>query len=235
MTSIFYVINPSSRTDTGITEDLALSLAWAGAAGRPQIVCVTLDDGPNGIANARDSDDAAPAVLRFIEREAGLDEVAGFVVACFSDPGVHAARELTSKPVIGIGEAGYLAALALADLVGTIGVGTGRGEKGRRLLRQMGVSGRLAGHRGLGLDYGELQDPQIVTERLVAAGLSLRDEDGAGALLFAGAGLARYVAPLAKATGLPVLDPTQAAGGLLLALTCSRSMAALMPGFNGPT
>src|SRR5690606_29094966 len=95
--------------------------------------CLTLKDGPNGISTARDSDDAAPAVLRFIENEARRDEVEGFIVACFSDPGVHAARGLTSKPVAGIGEAGFAAALSLGDLIGTIGVAAGRGTKSMRL------------------------------------------------------------------------------------------------------
>lgn len=217
MRKIIHVINASSRTDTGITEDLARSLAWADVPGLPVFDCLTLEDGPRGISTARDSDDASPAVLRFIEREARRDEVAGFVVACFSDPGVFAARGLTGKPVVGIGEAGFFAALSMGETIGTIGVAAGKGQKSMRLARHMGVAARIAGHRGMGLDYGQLQDPALVTERVIEAGRALRDEDGAEALLFAGAGLARYVAPLQDAVGLPVVDPTQAAAGVVLA------------------
>lgn len=215
MRPIVYVINASSRMDTGITADLADSLAWLNGAGLPQIACITLEDGPNGISTARDSDNAAPAVLRFIERECVREDVAGFVVACFSDPGVYAARELTVKPVVGIGEAGYLSAFAFGDLVGVIGVA--EGSKVLRLARQLGLAQRIAGHRVLGLDYGQLKDSELVTDRVVAAGLSLRDEAGAGTLLFAGAGLARYVRSLERITGLPVVDPTQAAVGMVVA------------------
>lgn len=214
---IIHVINASSRTDTGITEDLARSLAWSAAQGLPVFNCLTLEDGPQGISTARDSDDAAPAILRFIEREAKRGEVAGFVVACFSDPGVFAARGLTDKPVVGIGEAGFFAALSMGETIGTIGVAAGKGHKSMRLARHIGVAGRVAGHRGLGLDYGQLQDPALVTARVIEAGKALRDEEGAEALLFAGAGLARYVAPLQEAVGLPVVDPTQAAAGVVLA------------------
>lgn len=216
MNSVIHVINASSRTDTGITEDLALSLAWATGEGLPRANCVTLENGPRGISTARDSDDAAPAVLRFIEREAKNLETAGFVVACFSDPGVFAARGLTSKPVAGIGEAGFFAALSMGETIGTIGVAAGKGAKSMRLARHIGVAQRIAGHRGLGLDYGQLQDPALVTARLIEAGKSLRDEEGAESLLFAGAGLARYVAPLEQAVGLPVIDPTQAAFAIVL-------------------
>lgn len=223
MRRIIHIINASSRTDTGITEDIARSLAWMSAEGFPQINCLTLEDGPCGINTARDSDDAAPAVLRFIEREAARPDVAGFVVACFSDPGVFAARGLTGKPVVGIGEAGFAAALSLGEMIGTLGVAAGKGAKSMRLARHIGISGRIAGHRGLGLDYGQLQDPALTTRRLIDAGKSLRDEDGAEVLLFAGAGLARYVAPLEDAVALPVIDPTQAAAGLILAQVMQSS------------
>ncbi|HEY0917997.1 aspartate/glutamate racemase family protein [Devosia sp.] len=217
-----HVINASSRTDTGITADLARSLAWLEGPGLPEIACVTLADGPNGISTARDSDDAAPAVLRYVERVAADPQAAGFVVACFSDPGVYAARELTAKPVVGIGEAGYLAALALGDVIGTIGVSAAT-DKTARLARQLGIAGRVAVHRGLGLDYGQLQYPAVVTDALVAAGKQLRDEFAVQAIVFAGAGLAAYVAPLEDAVGLPVVDPTQAAVALVAGQVMQRS------------
>lgn len=217
MDKFIYVINASSRSDTGITEDLSQSLSWIQGDNLPKVKCVTLSDGPNGISTARDSDDAAPAVLRFIERQAKCEKTVGFVVACFSDPGVFSARELTHKPVIGIGEAGFLAALSLGDAIGTIGVAAGKGAKSMRLARHIGMVSRVAGHCGLGLDYAQLQDPSLVTSRMIDAGKLLRDEKGASVLLFAGAGLARYVEPLEQAVGLPVIDPTQAATGIVLA------------------
>lgn len=211
---IIHIINASSRSDTGITQNMAESLSgWAGE-GLPRFNCVTLEDGPNGISTARDSDDAAPAVLRFIEREAIRPDVAGFVVACFSDPGVHAARGLTHKPVAGIGEAGFAAALALGDQIGTIGVAAGRGAKSMRLARHMGILDRVVGHRGLGLTYDQLQYPEVVTQAAIEAGRALKEE-GAEVLLFAGAGLARYVGPVQDAVALPVIDPTQAAAGIV--------------------
>ncbi len=216
MNAVIHIINASSRTDTGITENIAQSLSGWAREGFPRFNCVTLRDGPNGISTARDSDDAAPCVLRFIEREAARPEVAGFVVACFSDPGVYAARGLTGKPVAGIGEAGFAAALALGDQIGTIGVAAGRGPKSMRLARHMGISNRICAHKGLGLAYDQLQNPGVVTEAAINAGLALKAE-GAEVLLFAGAGLAHYVRPVQEATGIPVIDPTQVATGIVLA------------------
>lgn len=212
-----YVINPSSRSDTGITDELAASLSWIAGPSLPLIDCVTLADGPRGIVTERDSAAAAPAVCRFIEAEAGKQEVEGFVVACFSDPGVQSARAFASKPVAGIGEAGFACALALGDLIGTIAVSAGTGGASRRQARGMGVSVRLAGHRGIGLDYGQVRDMSVMLPALKAAGRSLIEEEGAGVLLFAGAGLARYVGPLQDELGVPVIDPVQAAAGVVVA------------------
>lgn len=221
MASLIHVINASSRSDTGITRNLEQSLAWVKGEAMPQICCVTLQDGPNGISTARDSDDAAPAVLRYIERHGANPDVSGFVVACFSDPGVYAARELTRAPVIGIGEAGLFAGLAVGDTIATIGVSQ-KTDKTARLARQMGVDHRVARHVGLGLDYGDLQYPEKVTDILTAAGREIAASHHVQALVLAGAGLARYVKPLSIATGLPVIDPTQAAVATLLGITLSR-------------
>lgn len=219
------ILNPSSRSDTGITEELARSLAWLAGPALPELRCLTLADGPNGISTPRDSDDAAPAVIRHIERSAQDPDVAGFVVACFSDPGVYAARGITQKPVIGIGEGGFAAAAALGDRFGTISVAGGPGAKILRQLRLVGLTSRHAGHRGLGLDYADLQHPDVVLDRVATAGCSLRDEAAAQAIVFAGAGLARYARPVEEATGLAVIDPTIAAVTILLAQVMQRTLA----------
>lgn len=215
MAKIIHVMNASSRKDTGITEELSRTLEPLRFPGGPEIDCVTLEDGPNGITTSRDSDLAAVAVARFIEERHELPDTGAFVVACFSDPGIAAAREFSSRPVLGIGEAGVMTALAFGGQLGLISVSAGSEGKNRRALRALGVEARLAGAAALGLDYGDLRRPERVLGRLIEVGASLR-ELGAGSLLFAGAGMGRYCAQLEQAVGLPVVDPTQAAVGLAL-------------------
>lgn len=211
-----HVINASSRTDTGITEELARSLRWGANPSQPEFHCVTLEDGPAGITTARDSAEAVPPVLRYIESQHDDASCAGFIVACFSDPGVYEAREITRKPVIGIGGAGLAVAAALGRRIGTIGVSAKSGTKVQHLARQYGMTSSLSGHRDLGLNYADLQTPVKVTDALVEAGKSLHDEDDVQVLLLAGAGLAQYVRLTQEATHLPVVDPTQAAAGMML-------------------
>lgn len=216
MSKTIYVLNPSSRTDTGITDELARSLAWCSGPAMPAIKCVTLTEGPNGIANSVDSDRSAPAIFNFIRSHDDDADAAAFVIACFSDPAAYSGRELTKKPVIGIGEAGLATAISLGERFGTIGVSAEPAHKSRRFVRRTGLLDRYAGHRALGLDYGDLQYPERVRDRLAAAAIDLRDRDGADVIVFAGAGLAHYVQEVRALCGLPVVDPTLA--GALAAL-----------------
>jgi len=73
----------------------------------------TLHAVPGGIETQRDADRAAVAVADYVARHEA--SAAGFVIACYSDPGLHAAREVTNKPVIGIGAA---AMGQIADVAG---------------------------------------------------------------------------------------------------------------------
>ncbi|WP_371227936.1 aspartate/glutamate racemase family protein [Roseovarius sp. 2305UL8-3] len=207
------ILNPSSRTDTGITKAIGQSLAWCRGPLMPAFRCLTLADGPRGISTAADSDRASPVVARHIAED---ETASAYVVACFSDPGVFAARQLTDKPVIGIGEAGFAAAMMLGDQIGTISVSKGGAKKVKRQVRHLGLTMRHGGHRDLGLDYGDLQHHDLVNETLIRRVQEMVDE-GVDVVLFAGAGLAQYAGNLQMKTSLPVVDPTQAAA--LVALT----------------
>ncbi len=116
MSGTIYVINPNSteRVTRGIDE----AVAPLRMAGGPAIECLTLADGPPGIQSQRDVDGLIPALLK---RAAELEnEAAAFVVACFSDPGMHALREQSKKPVLGIAECGVLTALTLGQRFGIV-------------------------------------------------------------------------------------------------------------------
>lgn len=214
MPKIIYVLNASSRTDTGITEDLSRSLEPLRLKGGPQIECLTLEDGPNGISTKRDSDKAAVAVADFINRTHDQPDTGAYVVACFTDPGVQAAREFARRPVFGIGQAGFSVALNHGDRLGVIAVSRGSNTRNRQLLRLYGLEDRLAGLTSLDLDYAELQNPARVNARLAEVARELITKQGADVIVFAAAGLERYRAQLQASADVPVIDPTQAAVGL---------------------
>jgi Asp/Glu/hydantoin racemase len=91
------VINPNSnRVVTKALDDALKPLAFADG---PEIVCETLDEGPYGIESQADADSVIMPLRRLIESD---NRSAAFVIACYSDPGLHACREATERPVFGI-------------------------------------------------------------------------------------------------------------------------------------
>jgi allantoin racemase len=138
-------------------------------------------------------------------------EVAAFVIACFSDPGLHACREATTRPVLGIAECGLLTALTQGERFGILAILPTSVPRHLRLVRQLGLDARFAGDLPLGLGVLELAERERTFARMEEVGARLRDEHGADVLVLGCAGMAQYRMPLQDALGCPVIDPSQAA------------------------
>jgi Asp/Glu/hydantoin racemase len=139
------------------------------------------------------------------------NEADAFVIACYSDPGLHVCREGTTRPVFGIAECGVLTALARADRFGVIAIRQKSIRRHLRYLRQMGLMDRLAGERPLEMSVAETATGGGTLQRMIAVGRELKDIDGAEAIVMGCAGMARHRRALEEALGVPVIDPTQAA------------------------
>jgi allantoin racemase len=206
------VINPNSSVQ--VTQAIDRAVNGAGAAQPPRFECLTLHEGPPGVISQADADRAAVLVTGCVAaREA---EASAFVIACFSDPGIVAARERTRKPVIGIGEAGMLAALALGRQVGVIAVAQPSIPRHMRYWHALALAQRVAAERALDLTVEQSGSRELAFERMCEAGRALRERDGADVLLLGCAGMADLRAPLEQALGMPVVEPCEAAAALAL-------------------
>ena len=209
------VVNPNSNE--AVTRGLDEALRPLAFAEGPEIVCTTLAEGPYGIETQADVESVAMPLRRLIESDNGAD---AFVIACYSDPGLHVCREGTDRPVFGIAESGVLTALARAETFGVIAIKQRSIRRHVRYLRQMGLTERLAGERPLEMSVAETASGEGTLDRLIAVGRELRDEDGAGAIVMGCAGMARHRRALEVALGVPVIDPTQAAVAMALGAVC---------------
>lgn len=207
MSGTIYVINPNSteRVTRGIDE----AVAPLRMAGGPAIECLTLAEGPPGIQSQRDVDGLISALLK--RAEALENKASAFVVACFSDPGMHALREQSTKPVLGIAECGVLTALTLGQRFGIVVMLQNSIPRHLRYLGAMGVMGRFAGDLPVNLTIQEMADERLTLERMIGVGRTLRDTHHADVLVMGCAGMARFREPLERALGVPVVEPTQAA------------------------
>jgi len=213
MSQRILVINPNSTQ--AVTDGIDQALDPLRLAGGPVFECVTLAEGPPGIQTQRDVDAViAPLSKLIASRDHDCD---GFVIACYSDPGLHSAREVTRKPVLGISECGVLTALTLGHRFGVIAILAGSIPRHLRYLGAMGVMDRLAAELPVGLQVTELADAGRTRERLIATGRQLVNDHGAHVVVMGCAGMAQYRKALEDAIGVPVVEPTQAAAGMAVA------------------
>jgi allantoin racemase len=200
------VINPNSNVI--VTKGLEVALRPLGFADGPEIVCTTLDEGPYGVESQADADSVVMPLRRLVESDNGS---AAFVIACYSDPGLHVCREGTDRPVFGIAECGVLTAMTRAETFGVIAIAQRSIRRHIRYLRQMGLMDRLAGERPLDMSVAETASGEGTLAKMIEVGRALKEQDGAGAVIMGCAGMARLRRPLEDALGIPVIDPTQAA------------------------
>mgnify|MGYP002078564303 CR=1 FL=1 len=200
------VINPNSNEV--VTSGLEAALSAIRFPDGPEIACETLREGPLGIETQEHIEIVTLPLARLVRSSKDVD---AFVIACYSDPGLHVCRETTDRAVFGINECGVLTALARGERFGVIAIKQRSIRRHVRYMRQMGLLDRLAGERPLDMSVAETATGDNTLAKMIEAGRELRDEDGADVIVMGCAGMARHRGPLEAELGVPVIDPTQAA------------------------
>jgi len=201
------VINPNSTE--AVTRGIDEAVEPLRIPGGPAIDCVTLKEGPPGVETQQHVDGVVQPLLKLVREKEG--DYAAFVIACYSDPGLHSVREVTKKPVLGISECGILTALTLGQRFGVIAILQKSIPRHLRYVGALGVTDRFAGELPVGIPVVELSDEKKTFGRMVEVGKELRTRLGADVVVMGCAGMARYRKGLQAEIGVPVVEPTQAA------------------------
>jgi allantoin racemase len=197
------VINPN--TTASMTAKIG-EAARAVAAQGTEIIATNPDRGPVSIEGHYDEAVSAVALLDEI-RKGEAEGVDGYVIACFGDPGLLAARELARGPVLGIAEAAMHAASFIAtgfSVVTTLGRTKIIAE---HLTHAYGMAHFCRAIRACQLDVLALEregsdSRRIITEECLRA----REEDGAGAIVLGCGGMADLAKAIEADIGMPVID-----------------------------
>ncbi|MCM5570598.1 aspartate/glutamate racemase family protein [Burkholderiaceae bacterium FT117] len=213
------VVNPN--TTASMTRAIGETAARVAAAGT-DIVAVNPADGPASIEGFYDEAFAVPGLLREIarfERDAPAD---AYVVACFDDTGLEAARCLARAPVVGIGEAAFHMASLLAarfSVITTLGRSVVALEHN---LSKYGLSSRCARVRAAEVPVLSLEQPGSPARARIDAEIARAlSEDRAEAIVLGCAGMTSLAASLSTTHGVPVLD------GVAAAVKLAEGLAAL--------
>jgi allantoin racemase len=211
------LVNPNT---TGSMTDAMARAARAVAAAGTEIVPFTAKAGPAAIESYVDEAYATTQVLDVLRAESGLD---GYVIACASDPGLMAARELLTAPVVGIGEAGFLYATTVAPRFGVLTTLDRAIEQIWRQLASYGLSMRCCVVRACGVGVLDTAVPdEEQTGSLIATARAMVRNDGAEAIVLGCGGMSETADLLQETAGVPVIDGVRAATTLVEGLIRCR-------------
>lgn len=202
-----WVVNPNStEAMTAAIERCALAVVAPGTA----VTGVTPESGPPSIESHYDEAMSVPGVLAAIRRgeSEGVD---GYVIACFGDPGLDAARELARGPVIGIAEAAMQTASHLGggfSVVTTLARTIGRAEE---LAERYGMQRFCRGIHACEIPVLDLDANPDARKIVTEACRDAVEADGSDVLVLGCAGMADMCAPISAELGVPVVDGVTAA------------------------
>jgi len=199
------VINPN--TSSSMTRHLKEVLE---KVKRPdtELTVTNPEHGPITIESAYDEAWATVNMLGLVKR-ANEENFDALVIACFSDPGLKASREISSIPVLGIMET----TLHVASMLGArFTIVTTRKERVPHKVQQvheLGLSHFLASVRNLDLSVAETDtNPSLAKQRIMEVARRAVEEDRAEVIVLGCAGMAGYGEEVERELKVIVLDPS---------------------------
>ena len=171
-----------------------------------EIIAVTNRTGPASIESHYDEALAVPGLLReILAGEAqGVD---GYVIGCFGDPGLDAAREVAAGAVVGIAEAGMHLATMLGrsfSIVTTLARTIGQAEQ---LVHRYGFISQCRSIYACEVPVLELDEPGSEARKLVIDYCRRAVEhDEADSIVLGCAGMADFCHDVSEQVGVPVVD-----------------------------
>ena len=179
--------------------------------------------GPGSIESDYEAALAVPAMLESVA-EAESQGYEAVIISCFGDPGIDAAREIATIPVIGSGESAMHLAAQLGSRFSIISPLDGGVGRPHETARKHGLGGRFASSRGMGMSVMDLaQDRDRALDRIAQAGRLAVEEDGADILVLGCISMAFHdiTGELQRRIGVPVINPVPAS--LAMADLCVRA------------
>jgi len=198
-----------------------------------EIVGATARHGVAAIDGYRDDVLAAAAVIDQITAHDGHFD--GAIVGCFGDPGLFAARELATAPVVGIAESSFLTAMTLGRRFSVLTT-LDRGVPPLvDLVRLHGVQSRCASVRSTGLTVLEAHsNADAAADALEREGRLALDLDKADVLCLGCGGMVGLRERLEQNLSVPVIEAVPAATALVCGLVRAGLRTSKIRAFKCP-
>ena len=191
---------------------------------------VHLKRGPEAIQSEYDEANVTPFILEEVT-DALRHHVDAIIVYCFSDPALSAAREISTIPVLGIGESSQLFAMGLADRVGILATVDQTIPKIRRKIAVKGFSSRFPSIHALNIPVLDYDHAEKVMNRALDVVSLMVNQDRIEALLLGCGSLLNIKERIQDALSIPVVAPGEVAlkhAEMLVELRLSHSKKSFM-------
>lgn len=200
------VINPN--TTASMTQKIG-AVARSVANPGTEIIACNPEMGPVSIEGHYDEALSIVGILDEI-RKGEAQGVDGYVIACFGDPGLLAARELAKGPVIGIAEASMHAASFISTGFSIVTTLSRTLLIAQHLVENYGMTRFCRKIRAIDLPVLSLEDEKAKNLILEECRNALI-EDGCGAIVLGCGGMADLPAQISHQLGIPVIDGVSSA------------------------
>ncbi|HEY0793032.1 MAG TPA: aspartate/glutamate racemase family protein [Chthoniobacterales bacterium] len=183
-----------------------------------EVAGVSPSMGPPSIEGYYDEAMAVPGLLAEVRagEEAGYD---GYVIACFGDPGVAAAREIARGPVVGIAEAAMHLASMIAPSFSVVTTLARTCGMAWHLAERNGMKRHCRNVRAVDVAVLELENPASEARRRITEECRRAlAEDGSESIVLGCAGMADLGAAISEDLGVPVVEGVTAAVKMVEAL-----------------
>lgn len=225
------VINPN--TTCSMTQKIGAAARGA-ASGGTEIIAVSPQMGPVSIEGRYDEAMASLGVLDEIAKgeKEGMD---GYVIACFGDPGLPAARELARAPVVGIAESAMRMASFISDGFTIVSMPARSLTGTEHLVHAYGMDKMCRGVRMLDLPVLELEkEGSNARSVIVEVCRKALIEDRSDCVLLGCAGMSDLCAYIAKQIGAPAIDGVAAGVKMVEALVSLDLRTSKCNGYGFP-
>ncbi|WP_018238558.1 aspartate/glutamate racemase family protein [Ensifer sp. BR816] len=223
------VINPN--TTKSMTEKIGKA-AQAAASPATEIVAVNPEDGPPSIEGYFDEVFSVPGIIAEMAKAGPMD---AYVIACFDDTGLDAARCASEAPVIGIGEAAFHCATLVAGKFSVVTTLARSVPAIEHNLVKYGLASRCARVRASDVAVLDLELPGSDANRKISAEIGRAiSEDRAEAIVLGCAGMADLAQALSREHGVPVIDGVACAVKLAEAVSALGLRTSKVGGYAAP-
>lgn len=223
------VVNPN--TTASMTAKIGAAAQRAALPGT-EIVAVNPASGPASIEGYYDEAMSLVGMLEIIRAHPDADAI---IIACFDDTGLDAARCLTDRPVIGIGEAAYHFASILANKFSVVTTLARSVPALEHNLHRYGLASRCVRVRSSEVAVLELEHAAGPARARINAEIRRAiEEDRAEAVVLGCAGMTDLTDALATEHGLPVLDGVVCAVALCEGLSRLNLRTSRLGGYAPP-